>query len=204
MGELTVTTFVSVDGVMQAPGGPEEDTSAGFTLGGWTFPYFDEDMGAIVSGIFARAGAFLLGRTTYDIFAAYWPQVTDASDPVSTKLNALPKYVATRGAGELEWGPAAVVRDVTAEVPRIKEKTAGELQVHGSAGLVQTLIAHGLVDEYRLFTFPVVLGAGKRLFGSGAVPAALRPVETRTTGSGVQYAVFRPEGELRTGSFALE
>lgn len=202
MGELIVSTFVSLDGVMQAPGGPEEDTSGGFAHGGWTFPYFDAEGGAIVSDTFSRAGAFLLGRVTYEIFASYWPTAPETEDPVRSALNDLPKFVASTTLKEAGWGPATIVRDVAAEVPQIKEQTAGELQVHGSAGLLQTLIAAGLVDEYRLFTFPVVLGAGKRLFGSGAVPAALAPVKTTTTGAGVVYTVYRPAGELKTGSFA--
>ena len=202
MGELTVTTFVSLDGVMQAPGGPEEDTSGGFTHGGWVFPYFEAEGGALIGDIFARAGAFLLGRTTYEIFASYWPHASEAEEPVRSALNGLPKYVASTTLGEAAWGPATIVRDVAAEVPAIKARTAGELQVHGSAGLLQTLVAHGLVDEYRLLTFPVVLGAGKRLFGSGAVPASLELRETRTTPTGVTYSVYRPAGELKTGSFA--
>jgi dihydrofolate reductase len=204
MGELTLTTFLTLDGVMQAPGGPEEDTAGGFAYGGWVFPYADAGMGTIVAGIFAQAGGFLLGRTTYDIFAAHWPRVTDADDPVATRLNRLPKFVASRSRREHSWGPVTAVPDVVAQVPAIKAGVVGELQVHGSAGLVQTLIAHDLVDEYRLLTFPVVVGAGKRLFGDGAVPASLRLVETRTTDAGVAYAVYRRDGALRTGSFALE
>ena len=202
MGELTVTTFVSLDGVMQAPGGPEEDTSGGFTHGGWVFPYFEEEGGALIGDIFARAGAFLLGRTTYEIFAAYWPHAPEAEEPVRGALNGLPKFVASTTLEQAAWGPATIVRDVVAELPGIKERTTGELQVHGSAGLLQTLLATGLVDEYRVLTFPLVLGSGKRLFGRGAVPAALRTVETRTTPTGVVYTVYRPAGALRTGSFA--
>jgi dihydrofolate reductase len=204
MGELTLTTFVTLDGVMQGPGGPEEDPGGGFALGGWSFTYADAGFGEIISEIFARAEAFLLGRSTYDLFAAYWPRVTAADDPVATRLNGLPKYVASRTRSAFAWRPATLVRDVVAEVPEIKARHAGELQVHGSAGLAQTLIAHDLVDEYRLLTFPVVLGAGKRLFAAGAPPAALHLVGTRTTGAGVVYSIYRRAGAVKTGSFALD
>jgi len=204
MAELTLTTFVTLDGVMQAPGGPSEDPSGGFVYGGWLVPHADDDMGQIMDGIFRKADAFLLGRTTYDIFAAYWPKVTDASDLVATKLNTLPKFVASRTRTTFDWAGTALVRDVVSEVAGLKERFKGEVQVHGSAGLAQTLIQHDLVDEYRLLIYPVVLGAGKRLFGAGAVPATLQLVSTRTTSKGVIYAVYRRGGSLKTGSFALE
>jgi dihydrofolate reductase len=203
MGELTITTFLTLDGVMQAPGGPTEDPSGGFSYGGWVFPYADADFGATILEIFSRADAFLLGRMTYDIFAAYWPKVTDPGDPVAGKLNALPKYVASRTRSEFSWNRATHVRDVVAEAPGLKRCFSGELQVHGSAGLAQTLIENDLIDEYRLLTFPVVLGTGKRLFGAGAVPASLQLVRSHTTGAGVVVSVYRRAGGLRTGSFEL-
>jgi dihydrofolate reductase len=204
MAELTVTTFLSVDGVMQAPGAPQEDTSGGFSHGGWVFPLADAVMGEVITAVFAKADAFLLGRGTYDIFAAHWPRVTDPGDPVATALNTLPKHVASRTRKTFDWNGSRHLADVLAEVPALKARYARELQVHGSAGLCQTLIRHDLVDEYRLLVFPVVLGTGKRLFGDGAVPASLSLVSSRTTGTGAVVNVYRRAGELKTGSFALE
>lgn len=204
MAALTITTFLSLDGVMQAPGGPDEDTSGDFPHGGWVFPLADEDMGKIMVEIFARADAFLLGRTTYDIFAAYWPRVTDADDPIASRLNTLPKYVASRTRSTFSWHNATHLADVVKGAAELKKRFAREVQVHGSAGLIQTLIEHDLVDEYRLLTFPVMLGTGKRLFGSGTVPRSLTLVHSQTTGKGAVFSVYRPAGSLRTGSFALE
>ena len=205
MGELTITTFLSLDGVMQAPGGPGEDPSGGFpdSYSGWVFPYADDDFGATIAEIFSKAEAFLLGRVTYDIFAAYWPKVTDPGDPVAVKLNSLPKFVASRTRSAFGWNGAVHVGDVVAEVPRLKQRFSGELQVHGSSGLAQTLIQNDLIDEYRLLTFPVVLGTGKRLFGAGAVPASLELVYSCATPAGVVFNVYRRAGGLKTGSFEL-
>ena len=204
MAELTITTFLSLDGIMQAPGGPEEDPSGNFPHGGWLVPHADEDMGTTMAEIFSKAEAFLLGRKTYEIFAAYWPRITDPADPVASKLNGLPKFVASRTQDAFAWNNTTLVRDVVKDAIAIKKRFGREVQVHGSAGLVQTLIEHDLVDEYRLLTFPVVLGTGKRLFGSGAVPRTLRLVSSRTTGKGVVVSVYRPAGSLQTGSFALD
>jgi dihydrofolate reductase len=205
MAELTLTTFLSLDGVMQAPGGPGEDESGGFPHGGWVFPFADEDMGrTIMDDIFSKADAFLLGRTTYDIFAAYWPRITDPNDLIAAKLNSLPKFVASRTRSTFDWNNTTHVRDVVKEAAELKRRFPREVQVHGSAGLAQTLIENDLVDEYRLLLFPVVLGTGKRLFGSGAVPRTLRLVRSNTTSTGVIVSVYRPAGGLRTGSFALE
>ena len=204
MAELTITTFVSLDGVMQAPGGPGEDESGGFPHGGWVVPLFDEDLGKVMIEIFSKADAFLLGRTTYDIFAAYWPKITDPNDLIAAKLNSLPKFVASRTRSEFTWPVSTLVRDVEKEVPELKRRFAGEVQVHGSAGLAQTLIEKDLIDEYRIMTFPVVLGAGKRLFGTGAVPRTLKLVSSSTTSSGVIVSVYRSAGSLKTGTAALE
>ena len=204
MAELTMTTFLSLDGVMQAPGGQQEDISGGFPYGGWLVPHADADMGKIMDEIFSKAEAFLLGRTTYDIFAAYWPRITDPADLIAAKLNGLPKFVVSRTRTSFDWGNTALVRDVVNEVDGLKRRFSREVQVHGSCGLAQTLIENDLVDEYRLLTFPVVLGAGKRLFGTGAVPRTLKLVSTSTTGMGAVFSVYRPAGGLKTGSFALE
>jgi dihydrofolate reductase len=203
MAELTLTTFLTLDGVMQAPGGPTEDPSGGFPHGGWLVPLVDEDFGKTMDEIFAKADAFLLGRTTYDLFSAYWPKVTDPGDPVASKLNALPKFVASRTRTTFSWSGSSHIRDVVKEVPDLKQRFAREVQIHGSCGLVQTLIAHDLIDEYRLLTFPVILGTGKRLFGSGAVPASLTLVRSSTTGSGVVVSVYRRAGSLKTGSLEM-
>lgn len=204
MTELTVTTFQSLDGVMQAPGGPEEDTSGDFTYGGWVFPLADEVMGREVVENISRAEAFLLGRTTYDIFAGYWPRFPDPNDPIACRLNNLPKHVASRTRSSFSWNNSQHLPDVVSGVAELKRRYQGEIQVHGSAGLLQTLIEHDLVDEYRILTFPVLLGTGKRLFGIGTVPRSLRLVRTLTTGTGVVLGVYRPAGALKTGTFALE
>lgn len=204
MAKLTLTSFVTLDGVMQAPGGPSEDRSGGFLHGGWVMPLVDEEFGRFIVELFSRAGAFLLGRGTYEIFAGHWPRVTDPADPLATVLNRLPKYVASRTLQRAEWGPATIVRDVRAEVARLKRQEGGELQVHGSAGLAQTLLAWELIDELHLLQSPVVLGAGKRLFGAGAVPAAFQLVATRATPKGVLISTYRPAGRPAYGSAELE
>lgn len=202
---LTMTMFVTLDGVVQAPGGPDEDRSGGFEHGGWLVPYADDDMIQAMVGFFDEADAFLLGRRTYEIFAAYWPKVTDPDDPIASRLNGLPKYVASRTLGEVAWEGSTLLKgDVATEVAELKARPGRELQVHGSGGLVQTLMQHDLVDEYRILTYPVVLGAGKRLFAEGARPAAFELVDRRTTSTGVSIDVYTPAGEPTYGSFELE
>ena len=203
MAELTITTFVSLDGVMQAPGGPGEDESGNFTHGGWVIPFFDEDGGRTVAEIFSKADAFLLGRGTYDIFASWWPKITDPNDLVATKLNSLPKFVASRTRTTFPWNNSFPVRDVVKEVAEIKKRFSNEVQVHGSAGLAQTLIQNDLIDEYRLLTFPVTLGTGKRLFGGGTVPRTLKLVSSGATHTGVVINVYRTGGKLKTGSVEM-
>ena len=200
---LTLTSFLTLDGVTQAPGGPDEDTSDGFVHGGWVVPHFDADMGATIDGIFAKAGAFLLGRRTYDIFASHWPKVTDPADPVAARLNALPKHVASRTQSEFAWRGTALVRDVPREVAALKRSVQGELQLHGSSDLAQTLMAHDLIDEYRLFVFPVLLGSGRRLFGRGVVPSTLTLATAQSTSTGVVFCVYRRRGALATGNVVL-
>ena len=201
MRRLIVSTFLSLDGVMQAPGGPEEDPSGGFSLGGWTFPFFDEQVGAFMGRTMGVPFDLLLGRKTYEIFAAYWP--TAGEEEGAKPLNDATKHVASRGRPELTWEHSHLIEgDLVAGVAALKQEDGPELQVHGSGDLLQTLIGGGLIDEYRLLIFPVVLGSGKRLFGSGAVPAGLELVETAASGTGVLMTTYRPAGELRTGSFA--
>jgi dihydrofolate reductase len=158
-------------------------------------------MGITMSEIFSKADAFLLGRTTYDIFAAYWPKITSPDDPIAGKLNSLPKYVASRTRTTFNWSRTVLVRDVTKEVVELKRRFAREVQVHGSCGLAQTLIENDLVDEYRLLIFPVMLGTGKRLFGAGTLPTTLRLVRSNITSTGVVVSFYRRAGSLRTGSF---
>jgi len=204
MAKLTMTTFLTLDGVMQAPGGPPEDPSGGFRHGGWLVPFFDGDTGKFMTEVFERADAFLLGRTTYQIFANHWPRVTDPSDPIATKLNALPKHVASKTLARVEWNNSSLVSDVVSEVATLKERYSRELQVHGSAGLAQTLLEHDLVDEYHLLVFPIVLGTGKRLFAGGAIPAALKLLHTRATSTGTIIASYARAGKPTTGSFMLD
>lgn len=204
MSRLTMTTFVTLDGVMQAPGGPREDRSGAFVHGGWVMPYADAQFGEFMVDVFSRAGAFLLGRGTYEIFASHWPRVTDPGDPIASALNRLPKYVASRTLPHAGWSGSTIIRDVRAEVARLKREVGAELQVHGSAGLAQTLLVHELVDELHLLQFPIVLGSGKRLFGSGTIPTAFQLVSTRSTSKGVVIGTYRPAGRPVYGSAELE
>jgi dihydrofolate reductase len=202
---LTLHTFLTLDGVMQAPGGPDEDPEGHFEHGGWSFPYGDQDFGAAMTGWFTQASAFLLGRKTYEIFSGHWPRVTDADDPIASKLNTLPKYVASTTLASAGWHNSRLLGgDVAAEVAKLKEQPGHELQIHGSGGLAQTLIEHGLIDEYRLLIFPVHLGSGKKLFRDGARAAALRLTHSTATGSGVIIATYEPAGPAQHGSYALD
>jgi dihydrofolate reductase len=202
---LTLHTFLTLDGVLQAPGGPDEDRDGRFEHGGWSFPYGDQDFGVAVGGWFDQADAFLLGRKTYQIFAGHWPRVTDPGDPVASKLNTLPKYVASTTLGTADWHNSSLLGgDVAAEVAKLKERPGRELQVHGSGQLAQTLIEHDLVDEYRLLYFPVHLGSGKKLFRDGARAAALRLLSATTTSTGVIIATYEPAGPAQYGSYTLD
>ncbi len=201
---LTVTTFLSLDGVYQSPGAPDED-GTGYEYGGWTAPYGDENSGKFITSNFANADAFLLGRKTYEIFAGYWPRVTDPDHPIAAPLNSLPKYVVTSTLTSLDWNNSTpVTGDLADEVGKLKERPGNELQVHGSGQLVQALITHGLVDELRLMIFPVILGTGKQLFPREPVAAAMRVADSQTTGTGVMLLTLRPDGPARFGSLATE
>ncbi|MFJ4777151.1 dihydrofolate reductase family protein [Streptomyces sp. NPDC088762] len=203
MGKLTLTTFVTLDGVMQAPGGPDEDRSGGFEYGGWLVPFADEEMGQFITEVFGRVEAFLLGRRTYEIFASYWPQHDDPADPVAGNLNRLPKYVASTTLKEPQWGPATVLdgEQLQSEIVRVKDTLEGELQVHGSGALAQWLLARDLVDEMNLLVFPVFLGAGRRLFPTGGLPTAFELTASRTTSAGTAIHSYRPKGRATFGSF---
>ncbi|MFD6415627.1 dihydrofolate reductase family protein [Streptomyces sp. NPDC060194] len=203
--KLTLTQFLTLDGVHQAPGGPEEDTGGGFTHGGWSVPYGDGDFAAFMAEVFTRADAFLLGRRTYDLFAAHWPRVTDPDNPVAAKLNALPKYVASTTLTDPAWSGTQVLgADPVKEITALKEGPGRELQVHGSGTFAQWLLAHDLVDTLHLLTFPVVLGTGKRLFAEGGLPSAFRHTGTRTTSTGVVIGSYDLEGRPTYGSYALD
>jgi dihydrofolate reductase len=204
MRKLVVTTFLTLDGVMQAPGGPGEDPSGGFGYEGWLVPHFDEALGAQMEQWFTGAEDFLLGRGTYEIFYASWPKMI-SDDPVSQGINFKKKYVASRTLDSVEWETAELLQgDVGDAVRRLKAEDGGELQVHGSAGLVQTLLKEDLVDELRLIVFPVVLGEGKRLFGEGAIPRTWRLMTTSTSSTGALILSYERVGEVETGSVGPE
>lgn len=203
MRKLKVTTFLTLDGVMQAPGGPEEDPAGGFTHGGWSVNYWDETMGQDMGEFMGKPFDLLLGRKTYEIFAAHWPRVQD--DPAADQLNGARKYVASKTLDRVDWQNSTLIKgDVGEEVAKLKEQPGPEIQVHGSGDLIQTLLKHGLVDEYHLLIFPVVLGSGKRLFADGAIASGLKLVDSRTASTGVIIATYEPAGDVAYGTFALE
>lgn len=199
MRKLVVLTFVSLDGVMQAPGGKGEDPSGGFDLEGWTVPYFDEALRDEMTKQMGQPFDLLLGRKTYDIFAAYWP---NQSGSIGDPLNKATKYVVSNGAVDTEWKETIQISgDVVAEIQKLKQQDGPMLQVHGSSNLLQTLWANDLVDELWLKIFPVTLGKGKRLFGKGAIPAAFKLIRSKTSPSGVVIASYERDGEVKLGSF---
>jgi dihydrofolate reductase len=200
MRELIVSTFLTLDGVMQAPGGPDEDAESGFALGGWSVNFWDD----VIDGYMAEATggpfAMVLGRRTYDIFAAYWP--TAPEEAGGKVFNEATKYVASRSRPRLGWSNSVLIEGDAAEgIAKLKHEDGPELQVHGSANLIQTLLAHDLVDRYRLMVFPVVIGSGKRLFAEGTLPGSLKLVDSRVSTTGVLIATYEPAGEIVTGSF---
>jgi dihydrofolate reductase len=201
MRKLIVSTFVTLDGVMQAPGGPEEDGEGGFAYGGWSVNYWDDQMGEVMGEAMSKPFDLLLGRKTYDIFAAFWPNASD--DAGGKPLNDATKYVASRSQPTLGWGPSVLIEGDAAEgVAALKNGNGPALQVHGSGNLIQTLLRHNLVDEFRLWVFPVVIGSGKRLFADGTIPAGLKLVDSKISTTGVVIGTYEPAGELVTGSFA--
>jgi dihydrofolate reductase len=202
MRKLIAVSQMTLDGVMQAPGGPEEDPSGGFEIGGWSVGYFDDVLGQQLGEAMARPFDLVLGRKTYEIFAAHWPY---DEGPIANRMNAATKHVASRTLESVDWANSKLIEgDVAAAVPKLKEEEGPELHVVGSTELLQTLLAHGLIDEFRLWIFPVVAGSGKRLFGDGANPAGLRLASSMTSPSGVIVATYEPAGEIRKGSFAFE
>ena len=206
MRTIVVGTFLSLDGVMQAPGGPEEDPTGGFVHGGWSVTYWDDLMGQHMDESITTPFDLLLGRTTYEIFAAHWPHVS--GDPMADALNRATKYVVSTTLATAEWRPSVLIRPGERAVPdqirRLKEQDGPAIQVHGSGQLIQTLLTHDLVDRYRLMIFPVLLGSGKRLFADGTVPAGLRLVATTTSTTGVIMATYERAGAITYGSFALD
>ena len=205
--KLTVQTFLTLDGVMQAPGGPEEDPSDGFAHGGWQAPFPDPAVGEFVTELNSHASAFLLGRRTFDIFRGYWPDQTDPANAIATALNTLPKYVVSRSLGEADatWRGEhpdtahLVTGDVIAAVQALKDEPGDELQIWGSGELLQTLLGHELVDRFRLMTFPLVLGSGRRLFNDGVIPATMNHVDLTVTELGVVLGTYEPAGPARHG-----
>jgi len=202
MRKVLATAFVSLDGVMQAPGGPEEDPTGGFQLGGWTANYWDDAIAQVMGGIFSVPYELLLGRKTYEIFAAHWPYAKD--DPFAEALSNVRKYVATSSKAPLTWKNSIAIHDVPKDIARLKREDGPTLMTQGSSQLLQTLLKHDLVDRFTLLVYPVVLGKGKRLFGAGAIPAALKLVDSKASASGVTINSYERAGDVKVGSFALD
>jgi dihydrofolate reductase len=199
--KIVAAAFVSLDGVMQAPGGPEEDPTGGFQHGGWTFHGWDKVMEETMGATFAEPYDLLLGRKTYEIFAAHWPYAA-AEDPIAASFNAVTKYVVTSSHEALAWKGSVAIPGM-AELAAIKRGDGPKLLIQGSSALIQSLLAEGLIDEFRLLVFPILLGSGKRLFGDGTVPMSLELVDSQVSTTGVVIATYRPAGPVRTGSFQL-
>ena len=203
MRKLIVSTFLTLDGVMQAPGGPGEDDSGGFAHGGWSVNYWDEQMGQVMGEAMGTPFDLVLGRKTYDIFAAYWPHAPEEAG--GKPLNDATKYVASRGHPTLGWRTSVLIEgDAAGGIAALKQEDGPELQVHGSGNLIQTLLRHNLVDQYRLWVFPLVIGSGRRLFADGTIPSGLKLVDNKVSTTGVVIGTYEPAGEIITGSFALD
>jgi dihydrofolate reductase len=202
MRKLIVGTFVTLDGVMQAPGGPEEDPTGGFAYGGWSVNYWDDMMNTFMTEFMEKPFDLLLGRKTYEIFASHWPY---AEEPGADELNRARKYVASRTLSKVDWNNSTLLKgDIVQEIKKLKGQDGPELQVHGSGNLLQTLMKNDVIDAYRLLIFPVVIGSGKRLFDSGAIPSGLNLTDSRTSSTGVIMAVYEPAGEIKVGTFQLD
>ncbi len=196
---------MSLDGVMQAPGGPKEDPTRGFKLGGWVVPYMDEVFGQAINEMFDQPFELLLGRKTYEIFAAHWPYAEGGEDDfIAKRFNSSTKYVATRSNIELTWHGSVALHDAAADVARLKGEDGPALLTQGSSDLIQSLLSHNLIDEISLFTFPIILGKGKKLFGEGAKPAAFDLKDNRVTSKGVTIARYERSGAVVTGDYAME
>ncbi|MBI5473817.1 MAG: dihydrofolate reductase family protein [Ignavibacteriae bacterium] len=209
MRKIILNTFLSLDGVMQAPGGPEEDPTGGFVHGGWSVSYWDEMMMKIIDASMPQQFDLLLGRKTYEIFAAHWPFVKNDPEKLNQlaadKLNGARKYVVSKTLSRAEWQNSVLIKsDVANEIAKLKKQDGPEIQVHGSSNLIQTLLKNDLVDEIRLWIFPVVLGGGKRLFGDGALPAGWKLMDSKASATGVLIATYERAGEVPQGSAELE
>jgi dihydrofolate reductase len=205
MRKIIVLSFISLDGVMQAPGGPEEDPTGGFKHGGWLFGYSDDFLLKVMITQMSKPFDLLLGRKTYEIFAAHWPHANASEDPFAARINNAKKYVASKTLTKLDWNNSELIKgDAWNEIKKIKEQDGPEIQVHGSGNLIQILLKHDLVDELWLKVFPITLGAGKRLFAEGTIPAGFKLLESEISPSGVIIASYEGAGEVKTGSFGLE
>jgi len=203
MRKLIVSTFLTIDGVMQSPGGPGEDDSGGFAHGSWSVNYWDDRMGEIMGAAMSVPFHLVLGRKTYDIFAAHWPHATEEDG--AKPLNDATKYVASRSHPMLEWSNSVLIEGDAAEgIAALKKQDGPELQVHGSGDLIQTLMRHDLIDQYRLWVFPLVIGSGKRLFSEGTIPSGLKLVDSQVSTTGVVIGTYESAGAIVTGSFALD
>ena len=203
MRKIVVNSFVTLDGVMQAPGGPEEDPTGNFKFGGWSFNYWDEMMGKTMGEFMDKPFELLLGRKTYEIFAAHWPYVKD--DPTADKFNSTKKYVVSKTLNKLNWNNSHLIKNnVFEEIGKLKGQKGPELQVHGSSNFIKTLVNSKLVDLFNIWTFPVTVGKGKQLFGEGTNASNLKLVDIKSSNTGVIIATYQPAGELKMGSFALE
>ena len=198
MRKIIVLSFISLDGIMQAPWGAEEDTAEAFQYGGWTVPFFDETLGDIMGNQMSKKSDLLLGRKTFQIFASYWPD----HEEEWPGINAITKYVASNTLSASQWNNTVFLKgDIPGQIGKLKQQEGPEIQVHGSSGLIQTLLEHDLIDEFWLKIFPVTLGSGKRLFGKGTIPANFKLLESRLTPAGVITAAFARDGEVKTGAF---
>ena len=200
MRKINASTFISLDGVMQAPGGPEEDPAESFKFGGWTVPFWDDASGEIMGEIFSRPYELLLGRKTYDIFAGYWPQHDDID--IGKQFNAVTKHVATSSPGTLAWNNSKPLgSDVVASLRELKKQDGPDLLIQGSSVLARSLLATDLIDSLTLLVYPVILGRGKRLFDDAGLPSTFTLARSKTSGTGVVMSTYERAGEVKTGSF---